>query len=214
MPDDLAVESNSERGRHLVAQREIAAGSQLLSDLPFEAVLYDDQLPLRCSWTFAEEETLLRCSRYKTYGLILFRSAISVQVIGDSVSRCQSARYSTREAQLAAWKRGHQQECSALRACAPNKPPATVRLAARVIWKGIRSAAWPCMHSGLRIATTCIGTPTPWYPVYILIRNLSAAGSVKLRMTLIHACAMSLSRHTRQCIDFTSPFTEQLGWGA
>ncbi|KAK9833733.1 hypothetical protein WJX74_004208 [Apatococcus lobatus] len=50
-------------------------------------------------------------------------------------SRCRLARYSSREAQLAAWKNGHRAECSALRACAPRMPPATIRLAGRVLWK-------------------------------------------------------------------------------
>lgn len=47
---------------------------------------------------------------------------------------CRWARYADRTAQKAAWGHGHRQECAALRACAPRRPPASVRLAARVFW--------------------------------------------------------------------------------
>ena len=47
-------------------------------------------------------------------------------------------RYSSKAAQKAAWLAGHKQECAALQRVAPRVPPATVRLAARVLWRAER----------------------------------------------------------------------------
>ena len=146
MPDQFRVVNDQARGRHLVAHAEIPVGSLLLSDPPVEAVLYDEQLPLRCSWTFSEETSLLRCSRCCSFrfGLPswkLSKAQDNYLLITQDSYRCRVARYSTREAQLAAWKSGHREECSALRDCSPRLPPATVRLAARVQWRSIRYAS-------------------------------------------------------------------------
>ncbi|CAL8470855.1 g10397 [Coccomyxa elongata] len=63
-----------------------------------------------CHHTFTSSTNLLRCAG------------------------CKFARYASKEAQRAAWKNGHQQECAALQACG-RIPPATIRLAARIYWK-------------------------------------------------------------------------------
>lgn len=44
--------------------------------------------------------------------------------------------YGSASAQKRDWKRGHKRECTALIACAPDHevPPASVRLAARILW--------------------------------------------------------------------------------
>ncbi len=52
---------------------------------------------------------------------------------------CSNVRYSSKAAQRAAW-RSHKQECAALARVAPRVPPATVRLAARVLWRAERWA--------------------------------------------------------------------------
>ena len=49
-------------------------------------------------------------------------------------------RYASKDEQRAAWAEGHEEECRALAKCAPRRPPPTVRLAARVLWKHIRYA--------------------------------------------------------------------------
>ena len=103
------------RGRCLVATTRLRAGEEVLATQPYAACLNDDQRATRCDHTFASAEdvggALLRCSRSKV------------------------ARYSSREAQAAAWRAGYREECAALAACAPRVPPPTVRLAARALWR-------------------------------------------------------------------------------
>lgn len=92
---------------------------------PYAAVLYDDQVPLRCDWCFqapqpgvsSTTQQLLRCTRSRF------------------------AHYCSKEHQKAAWRAYYRHECAALVACAPNVPPATVRLAARVLWRSRAAAA-------------------------------------------------------------------------
>ena len=48
--------------------------------------------------------------------------------------------YRDSQAQRAAWRSGHKEECAALKQLAPRLPPATVRLAARVLWRRARHA--------------------------------------------------------------------------
>lgn len=63
MPDRFVIQESQARGRHLLADAPFAAGSLILSLPPLSAVLYDDQLSLRCSLTFAVPRKLLRCAR-------------------------------------------------------------------------------------------------------------------------------------------------------
>ena len=113
--DRVAVRRAEGRGRCLVATTRLRAGEEVLATQPYAACLNDDQRATRCDHTFASAEdvggALLRCSRSKV------------------------ARYSSREAQAAAWRAGYREECAALAACAPRVPPPTVRLAARALWR-------------------------------------------------------------------------------
>ena len=108
-------ETHSEQfGRHLASARDLPAGNVVLEQRPYAAVLYDDQVALRCDWCFQTAQpgtTLSRCSQSKF------------------------AHYCSRSHQLAAWRAYYKQECAALVACAPHMPPATVRLAAKVLWR-------------------------------------------------------------------------------
>ena len=113
--DRVAVRRAEGRGRCLVATTRLRAGEEVLATQPYAACLNDDQRATRCDHTFASAEdvgvALLRCSRSKV------------------------ARYSSREAQAAAWRAGYREECAALAACAPRVPPPTPRLAARALWR-------------------------------------------------------------------------------
>ena len=129
-------------GRHLVASRQLSPGTLVLQQQPYAAVLYDDQVPLRCDYCFRSAsggQPLLRCARSK------------------------QARYCSRGHQAAAWReRGYQNECRALLACDEQRrqrgrgggvPTATVRLAARALWRRIRwgRGVIQCMlHTPLR----------------------------------------------------------------
>lgn len=107
-------------GRHLIALTPLSAGTVVLEQQPYAAVLYDDRVSVRCDWCFQTAQpgsTLMRCTRSKF------------------------AHYCSRDHQKAAWKAYYKQECAALGACAPHVPPATVRLAARVLWRRDRCAA-------------------------------------------------------------------------
>lgn len=106
-------------GRHLVAASPISPGQVVLEHQPYAAVLYDAQVPQRCDW----------CGKAAQPG-----AASPLQ----RCTRCKFAHYDSRECQKAAWKAYHRQECAALVACAPHVPPATVRLAARVLWRKSR----------------------------------------------------------------------------
>ena len=64
----------------------------------------------------------------------------AVDLARGSIIPCHVDRYSTKAAQRAAWAAGHKQECRAL-AAAPRVPPASVRLAARALWRASRSCA-------------------------------------------------------------------------
>eukprot|EP00775_Hariotina_reticulata_P013528 gene13528-biopygen15414 len=56
-------------------------------------------------------------------------------------SRSRFAHYCCQAHQKAAWRAYYRQECEALVACAPRIPPASVRLAARVLWR--RASEFP-----------------------------------------------------------------------
>lgn len=103
-----------EYGRHLLLTRAVSAGTPVLKQQPYAAVLYYDEVPRRCDFCFAASDQLMRCSRSKF------------------------AHYCCVKHQRAAWKAYYRKESEALRACAPNVPPATVRLAARVLWRKAR----------------------------------------------------------------------------
>lgn len=64
-------------------------------------------------------------------------------------------RYSSREAQKAAWP-AHKQECKALARMAPRVPPPTVRLAARVLWRSVEYV------QGLQDVAVCAGRLYLW----------------------------------------------------
>ena len=113
---ELRVAAPAAGGRRLFVRAPIKAGDEILSLNPYAAVLNDAWRTSRCDHTFAKPSdnggSLLRCARSKV------------------------ARYVSRDAQVAAWKRGYKEECASLVNCAPRVPPATVRLAAR--WRGAR----------------------------------------------------------------------------
>jgi len=50
-------------------------------------------------------------------------------------SRCKLARYCSPAHQRAAWAAWHREECAALADAAPRRPPLTLRLAARALWR-------------------------------------------------------------------------------
>lgn len=102
---------STEFGRHLVLKRDVPASCTVLKQQPFAAVLYDDHVCQRCDLCFALSDKLMRCSRSKF------------------------AHYCSVAHQRAAWKVYYKKETEALLSCAPNIPPATVRLAARVLWR-------------------------------------------------------------------------------
>lgn len=118
---ELRVADPADGGRRLFVRAPIKAGDEILSLNPYAAVLNDASRTSRCDHTFAKPSdnggSLLRCARSKV------------------------ARYVSRDAQVAAWKRGYKEECASLVNCAPRVPPATVRLAARVLWRRAREAA-------------------------------------------------------------------------
>lgn len=123
--DGLRVGYTPAKGRHLVCTKAFAAGSVVLRQQPYAAVLYDDAVPARCDYCFAvcEASPPLRCGRSKF------------------------ARYCCREHQRLAWREWFRQECDALVATAPRVPPPTVRLAARVLQRharSVRSAVQSC----------------------------------------------------------------------
>jgi len=105
---------NIQLGRHLVAAADLKQGQIVLDQRPYAAVLYDGQVPVRCDWCYKTAQpgtTLMRCAHSKF------------------------AHYCSRDHQRAAWRAYYRQESAALAACAPQVPPATVRLAARVLWR-------------------------------------------------------------------------------
>ena len=118
---ELRVADPADGGRRLFVRAPIKAGDEILSLNPYAAVLNDASRTSRCDHTFAKPSdnggSLLRCARSKV------------------------ARYVSRDAQVAAWKRGYKEECASLVNCAPRVPPATVRLAARILWRRAREAA-------------------------------------------------------------------------
>lgn len=65
MADPWRIAHTEERGRHLFAISPIAPGRLVLEQAPYAAVLYDDQLPIRCDYTLADDVTLQRCSGCK-----------------------------------------------------------------------------------------------------------------------------------------------------
>ena len=104
-------------GRHLVATHPFAAGEAVLQQEPFAFVLYDDHVPVRCDYCCCLCEQPLRCSKSKL------------------------ARYCSREHQKKAWKAGFNVESGGLAALYPKVPPATIRLAARCLWRRNRDSS-------------------------------------------------------------------------
>lgn len=105
-----SIEHDERRGRLLQAAQHFSPGQQILSQSPYAMVLYDDQQPHVCDHTTRAAPDLKRCGG------------------------CKLVWYASRDAQKAAWP-GHKRECRALARIAPRVPPATVRLAARVLWR-------------------------------------------------------------------------------
>lgn len=133
-------------GRHLIANKLLSPGTTVLQQQPYASVLYDAHVPLRCDWCFQMPQsgsTLMRCTRSKF------------------------AHYCCKDHQKAAWKAYYKQECAALVACAPNVPPATVRLAARVLWRRDRCGGLFEMQLPSR----------NMHYVILIHLNLAAAGS-------------------------------------
>eukprot|EP00191_Tetraselmis_sp_GSL018_P016945 CAMPEP_0177592938 /NCGR_PEP_ID=MMETSP0419_2-20121207/8840_1 /TAXON_ID=582737 /ORGANISM="Tetraselmis sp., Strain GSL018" /LENGTH=338 /DNA_ID=CAMNT_0019083865 /DNA_START=44 /DNA_END=1057 /DNA_ORIENTATION=- len=98
-------------GRQLTTISSFEPGDVVLSEEPFAAVLSDSELSKRCHVTFAPSEKLLRCGK------------------------CKLSRFAAREFQALDWKSGGREECAALVASHPRVPPATIRLAARILWR-------------------------------------------------------------------------------
>ena len=100
---ELRVADPADGGRRLFVRAPIKAGDEILSLNPYAAVLNDASRTSRCDHTFAKPSdnggSLLRCARSKV------------------------ARYVSRDAQVAAWKRGYKEECASLVNCAPRVPP-------------------------------------------------------------------------------------------
>jgi len=128
-------------GRHLVASRHISPGALVLKQEPYAAVLYDDQLPIRCDCCF-------RTSAAAAHGSDL----------GGPMLRCSRsklARYCCREHQVEAWRRGYQRECKALVASAPRRiPTPSIRLVARTLWR--RIGCGRNTHAHRHTCKTCI----------------------------------------------------------
>jgi hypothetical protein len=60
--EGVRVEVREGRGRCLIAEHEFELGDEVVSQNPYEAVLDDDQVNIRCHYTFAMAEKLLRCA--------------------------------------------------------------------------------------------------------------------------------------------------------
>jgi len=122
----LRVEEIPGKGRCLVAAERIRPGQEVIREDPLAAVLSADQINVRCDETFEKSETLLRCSRSKV------------------------AKYSSKEAQLLAWKRGFKRECQAL-VNLGLVPTPTIRLLARIYWRrSIEGPSWKwCIFENL-----------------------------------------------------------------
>lgn len=137
----MFTEAHSQQlGRHLVAAQHVDTAQVVLQQRPYAAVLYDDQVPLRCDWCFATAAQ--RPGGTTTTTTTLSRCAAS-----------KFAHYCSRQHQKAAWRAYYKQECAALLACAPHVPPPTVRLAARVLWRRARCV---CVY-------VCVGGGIVWY---------------------------------------------------
>jgi hypothetical protein len=127
-------------GRHLVAARDLPPGQVVIAHAPFAAVLLDDQVSARCDFCFAPpaSQPLMRCARSKL------------------------AHYDSQAHQRAAWRAYYKHECAALVDCAPRVPPASVRLAARVLWRRARCARvlrqWRqrCLRALISAAICCL----------------------------------------------------------
>ena len=79
-------------GRALLAAAPVAGGEVVFSERPYAAVLYDEQVHLRCDWCFAAGERLLRCARSRW------------------------AHYCSVAHQRAAWRAYYRHECEAMAA--------------------------------------------------------------------------------------------------
>lgn len=182
-------ESQSEQlGRHLVAARSLDPGQTVLEQHPYAVVLYDEQAPLRCDWCLQPASqpgsTLLRCTRSRF------------------------AHYCCRDHQKAAWKAYYRQECAALVACAPRVPPATVRLAARVLWRRDRCEAAAAatgpehhtsflqrsQHTGFNVLCMCAALPPPpqraagWQPTAAAAAAVDRRGAATAAAVRWHVC--------------------------
>ena len=143
------IEEVEGRGRCFRAAKTHRPGGKILSEEPYDAVLYDDSAASWCHHTFERPQRLHRwvadnCNIMSPHvGYLPLRGYPNLLCKPSQAERgsccrctgCRFARYSSREAQKAAWGCGHKEECAALKACAPRTPPATIRLAARVLWK-------------------------------------------------------------------------------
>lgn len=108
------VETSDSKGRFLVAAKDFEVGDVVASQWPYAAVLFNDNVSHFCSRCFQPGSDLRRCARSKF------------------------ARYCSKTCQLEDWKDGYRYECELLTECAPRIPPASIRLAARVVWKRMR----------------------------------------------------------------------------
>ena len=144
---------SAQRGRHLRASDHVSAGKRILQEEAVAAVLYDDQVANRCHMSFKIIQSPLRCGG------------------------CKFARYASRDNQRLAWQQGHREECPALQACNPNKPPPTVRLVARLCWRRDRYVA--------RATRNACNLYKPWCSCKIpLSLSLSAGSEPKNRHAL------------------------------
>lgn len=67
LDEGVGMEVRAEKGRCAVAKVDFSASRTVLRRQPYQAVLYEDELGLRCSWCLqkaAPDGRLLRCSRY------------------------------------------------------------------------------------------------------------------------------------------------------
>lgn len=95
----------------------IHSGELILEQMPYAAVIYEQEQASFCDDAFQHDSSAKRCSA------------------------CKYTRYSSRGAQQHAWANGHDKECRALVTASPRVPPASVRLAARVLWRAASEKA-------------------------------------------------------------------------
>ena len=86
----MLVQERAGRGRVAVAAQAHRPGTLVVSEEPFAAVLYAEQIPQRCDFSFAPAKHLLRCSR------------------------CKVHRFASKRHQKAAWDAYYKEESTAL----------------------------------------------------------------------------------------------------